>query len=513
MLSYKKHYCELDKGYYYIEFIILLIAFMNLCRIKNPQQLNRVNPGEFGRLMGVDRVPESKCLRNKIKQICAQEKAGEWNMDLAREWICSEGTEMYYVDGHVQIYHGHKAQLGKKYIARQKLCLPGVQEFWVNNMSGLPYFYVRGQVNEKLLEMLETEIIPKLLEMPQKYSEEELEADPDLARFTIVFDREAYSPEFFHRIWERHRIAVLTYRKHVKDKWDQTGFQSYTISVEQTDIEMKLAEKSVEIAERPFREIRKLSAGGHQTSVMTTNRQLPITLVAVYMFSRWSQENFFRYMRQDYDFDRMLQYTVEQIDGEKFVNNPRYSKLTYQKKKINEKISRRKARLLNIIDLSINEELDQTKKNEAKQQKFRLEIEELEQQEQAIVSERKKHPSKIKIKDMPRPIRYNQINGQSKHFYNILKMICYRAESAFANMLAPHFKKSMNEKRALVKRIINTPIDLKPDYQTNKLYVSLYTLPTPRDNDALSEILQTLNDSKTKYPGTDLVICYKTATS
>src|SRR5690606_41072401 len=60
LLSYKKHYCELDKGYYYIDFIILLIAFMNLCRIKNPQQLNRVNPGEFGRLMGVDRVPRSE---------------------------------------------------------------------------------------------------------------------------------------------------------------------------------------------------------------------------------------------------------------------------------------------------------------------------------------------------------------------------------------------------------------------------------------------------------------------
>jgi len=129
LLSYKNHYRELDKGYYYIDFIILLIAFMYLCRIKNPEQLSRVNPGEFGSLMGVDRIPESKCLRSKIKQICAQEKSGEWNTDLARQWISSEDTEFYYIDGHVQVYHGDKAQLGKKYIARQKLCLPGVQEF------------------------------------------------------------------------------------------------------------------------------------------------------------------------------------------------------------------------------------------------------------------------------------------------------------------------------------------------------------------------------------------------
>ena len=453
---------------------------MYLCRIKNPEQLSRVNPGEFGRLLGVDRIPESKCLRSKIKQICAQEKSGEWNTDLARQWISSEDTEFYYIDGHVQVYHGDKAQLGKKYIARQKLCLPGVQEFWVNNIEGLPCFYVRGEVNEKLLEMLETQIIPKLVEqMPQKYSEAELKADPDLARFTLVFDREAYSPEFFHRIWTNHRIAVLTYRKNVKDKWEESSFQTNKVPLEHTYTMMELAEQQVDIGGFPFREIRKLSRSGHQTTVLTTNKKLSISLVAVYMFARWSQENFFRYMRQDYDFDKMLQYSVEQIDGQIKVNNPRYTKLTYQKGKIREKISRRRANLQILIEQNIKDPLEQNKKNEAKQQKLRLEIEELEQQEKALLTERKKHSSKIKIKEMPDQMRYNQLNGESKHFQNILKMICYRAESSFANLLAPHYKKSINEKRALTKKIITTPIDLQPDYPNNKLYVTLYTYPRP----------------------------------
>jgi hypothetical protein len=36
-------------------------------------------------------------------------------------------------------------------------------------------------------------------------------------------------------------------------------------------------------------------------------------MVALYMFARWTQENFFKYLRQDYDFDfdRLLQYAVE----------------------------------------------------------------------------------------------------------------------------------------------------------------------------------------------------------
>lgn len=52
IVSYKKHYCELDKGYYYIDFIILLIALMYLCRIKNPEQLSQINPAHTGPYRG-----------------------------------------------------------------------------------------------------------------------------------------------------------------------------------------------------------------------------------------------------------------------------------------------------------------------------------------------------------------------------------------------------------------------------------------------------------------------------
>ncbi len=55
---------------------------------------------------------------------------------------------------------------------------------------------------------------------------------------------------------------------------------------------------------------------------------------------------------------------------------------------------------------------------------------------------------------MPKQIRYNQLDGQSKHLQNIIKMICYRSETAFANLMAPYYKKSVNEIRALVKKII-----------------------------------------------------------
>ena len=64
-------------------------------------------------------------------------------------------------------------------------------EFRVNNADGLPYFYVTGQVNEKLQEMITTQLAPRLLELTNgKVSQQELDTHELLPRFTLVFDRE-----------------------------------------------------------------------------------------------------------------------------------------------------------------------------------------------------------------------------------------------------------------------------------------------------------------------------------
>jgi hypothetical protein len=43
---------------------------------------------------------------------------------------------------------------------------------------------------------------------------------------------------------------------------------------------------------------------------------------------------------------------------------------------------------------------------------------------------------------MPESTRYNKFEHESKLVRNIIKMICYRAETAFANQLVPRYKQS-----------------------------------------------------------------------
>ena len=512
LLSYKNYYSERLSGYYDFDNVILTLAMMYLCRIKSIEQLKHFSPGEMGKLLGLDRIPEARCLRGIINELTVQERASEWNAYLSEEWINQEDTSIYYIDGHVQVYHGHLANLCKKHVSRQKLCLPGMVDFWVNNADGLPYFYVTGQVNEKLQEMITTQLVPRLLELTDgRVRQEDLDADQTLPRFTLVFDREAYSPTFFKHLWESFRIAVITYRKNVTDQWDEEDFTVYDID---TDLEttMELCEKQVALNGVALREVRRLTATGHQTSVITTNYKMSTALIALYMFSRWSQENFFRYMRQEYDIDRIIQYGVDELDNNIMVVNREYSNITYRLKKLRERIARRQAKLYALVEQNIAGEMEQTGKNIEKQLFFKKEIESLEAEEQELLAERALHPYKISIGEMPEHTRYNKLKTESKHLQNIIKIICYRAETAIANLLASYYQKSSNEIRALVKSIIFAKADLYPNYQTNTLTVRLNSLATPRDNLAVREICQTINDYEAVFPGTNLKLVYKTET-
>ena len=509
LLSYKKYYSKRLSGYYDFDSVILTLAFMYLCRIKSAEQLKHHSPGELGKLLGLDRIPEARCLRGIVKELNVQERASQWHAYLSEEWISQEDTSIYYIDGHIQVYHGHLANLGKKHVSRQKLCLPGMAEFWVNNADGLPYFFVTGEVNVKLQEMITTQLAPRLLELTDgRVSQDELDADELLPRFTLVFDREAYSPPFFKQLWDDFRIAVITYRKNVKDKWDKEDFSDYKVG---TDVEtdMQLCEKQVELNGVELREVRRLTDSGHQTSVITTNYKLSTALIAFYMFSRWTQENFFRYMRQEYDIDRIMQYGVDELDQTIMVVNREYSNTTYQLKKLREKKARCQAKLYVLVEENVEGELEQTQKNIESQLDCRQKIELLEADEQEILIQRKQQPYKISVGEMPEDARYNKLKIESKHLQNIIKIICYRAESAIANLLAANYRKSNNEIRALVKSIIFAKADLHPDYQTNTLTVRLNSLATPRDNSAIKEICQTINDYEAVFPGTKLKLVYK----
>ena len=513
-MDYKPHYQQIENVYYDLDTTILFLSFMYLCRIHNPEQLRDITPGEFGKLLGLDRIPEARCLRMRLKQIIEQRKAEQWSMAQANRWVKAENTTIYYIDGHAKVYCGDQANLGKKHISRMKLCMPAIMEFWVNNHDGLPYFVVAGEVNEKLGEMLSDQIIPRLKQqVALPVSDQDLLDDPDLPRFTLTFDREGYSPKAFKSYWERDRIAVLTYNKNVNDKWPESEFHQYTIPVDGSEVKMELAEREIELQGMKIREVRKKTEDSHQTSILTTNRKLGITWIAIYMFARWCQENFFKYLRQEYDIDKMMYYLVKQINEGVIVVNPIYSKLTQGIKKIREKISRRQSQLFLLNEENVKSALETSPHYLKKQAIMINHIDQLREEEHKLVEARKSQTYKIEVKNMPENTRYTKLDMEGKLFQNIIKMICYRAETTVSLLVNGDIYKKQEEIRSLVKSIINSKGDIVPNYLQKTLTIKIYALATPRDNRALEKLCEVLTDSETIYPGTELKLIYKLATN
>ena len=295
LLSHSQKQLSLPAGYYPMESILLCVAFLALSRVQSMEALRYEAPGEWGRLLGLDRVPEVRTLREKIGLLCEDEaKVREWSSGLAREWmeLESDGAGTLYIDGHVRVYHGGLTKLPARYVARQKLCLRGTTDYWVNAMDGAPFFAVSQSSDPGLLQTLEKEILPRLLnDVPNQPSEEALAADTKLERFTLIFDRAGYSPTAFKRLWE-DRVAVITYHKNPGEPWPESEFilQKVTL-VSGEQVELSLAERGVQLLPGFWvREVRQLEASGHQVAIISTNFRRDLTKTAAAMFARWCQE-------------------------------------------------------------------------------------------------------------------------------------------------------------------------------------------------------------------------------
>jgi hypothetical protein len=101
--------------------------------------------------------------------------------------------------------------------------------------------FLRGQA-PGLLGVLRDQIVPRLkAEVPNQPTLEQLEAEPLLSRFTIVFDREGYSPNFFAQMKEE-RIAILTYHKFPGERWSEQEFREHQVRlVNGEEVAMKLS--------------------------------------------------------------------------------------------------------------------------------------------------------------------------------------------------------------------------------------------------------------------------------
>lgn len=501
---------KLDQVYYSEEIIFLCLAFLSLLRVKNINQANTIACGELGRAMGLDRIPEVKTLRKRIARFTAKGNVQQWSEKLSKGWMSANAdlAGVLYIDGHVNIYYGEATTMPKRFVSRLRLCMSGSTDYWVNDKTGQPFFVISEAINSGMIAQIETAILPRLeKEVPDQPTAEELLQNVQLHKFMIVCDRECYSVDFFHALWEK-RVAFCTYNKNVKDKWPEEDFAEYEMVQEDgTKEKITLSEKTVTLKnndkqnpkEVTCREIRKLSKSGHQTSILTTNWVLGIVAIGFYMFARWCQENFFLYMKQNFDIDGLVSYSKEAIPDTKMLVNPAYRKLESELKSLNAKLSRQKTLFTNT---TLKEESEKGKKLErriAKKAAIYQEIKDLEAQINTVKDKKLTVERKIPFASLPETEKFSNAINVRKQLMDNIKMIAYRAETAMYNMIKNQLSHP-DEGRKLLQMIYNSDADIIADYPNKTLTVKLHNLNYRKDDKVARYLCEKLNEPKLNSP-------------
>ncbi len=500
----------LPRGYYGLESIFLLLALLALARVKSVEQLRYCAPGEWGKLLGLDRVPEVRTLRTKLALLTATQAPTQWSAVLCAEWMKDDpdSAGIFYVDGHVRVYNGEQTALPRHYVSRQRLCLRATTDYWVNALDGQPFFVVTKEVDPGLLKTLEDDIVPRLeQDAPALVSAAELLEDRRRHRFVLVFDREGYSPAFWLRMRQRG-IACLSYHKHPGANWPEEEFTVHSVKVAGGEtIEMQLAERGTDLGPLWVREIRRLGRGGHQTSILATDYMSELIPIAVAMFARWGQENFFRYMREHYGLDRLISYDTEPIPDTVRVVNPARRQLEGKIRARTGSVCRKRAEFGGLI---LQEPIEPARVERWGHKKVALqeEIAGLDKELGELKERRKDIPSHITFTELPEDQRFERLAVQSKHFIDTIKMIAYRAESAMVHVLRDQMAKH-DEARSLLRGLYRTEADLLPDYPSGTLRVRLHHQANRATDVALVHLCEQLNETATIFPATTLRLVYE----
>lgn len=310
-------YGSIGSAFYGLRTTLVALLLMALLRIKRPEALKEHPPEDLVRILGLDRAPEVKTVRRKLTRLAAclrrqaLGRAAQFGRALATRRVAARGAVLgfLYVDGHVRVYHGQRL-IPKAHVARMRLSMPATSDYWVNDAEGVPLFVVMAEGNAGLVKMLPTVLAEVRLLVGER-------------RVTVVFDRGGWSPQLFQRLVSEG-FDLLTYRKGRVRRVPKSRFRKHSAVIDGRPITYTLADQGVALlgGKLRLRQVTRLSEDGHQTPIVTTRRDLRAAEVAYRMFERWRQENFFKYLGEEYALDALLDYRIEPDNPARDVPNP-----------------------------------------------------------------------------------------------------------------------------------------------------------------------------------------------
>lgn len=496
----EKIYGSLGPAFYGLRTTLVAYVLLALLRIPRPEALKEYAPGDLGRIVGLDRMPEVKTLRRKLARLASLKGSYQLGREIAQQRIAERGKVLgfLYIDGHVRAYHGQRT-IPKAYVTRIRLAVPATTDYWVNDQRGDPLFVVTAEANTAMTKML----VPVLHEVRDILGPRR--------RATIVFDRGGWSPKLFRNLLAMG-FDILTYRKGRIRRIAEKRFTLRKAKLDGRRVAYLLHDQAVRFLKGKLRlrQVTRLTETGHQTPILTSRWDLRDIVVAYRMFERWRQENFFKYLREEYLIDALTDYQVEPDDPTRSVPNPARKAVEKELRtarvhltKLQEKYG---ATAIDYIDgctptmagFEITEE------------KIRTEIGKATDRIDKLLARRDSLPARVPIAEAQKGQEVVKLSTERKHLTNLLKMVAYQIESDLVQLIRPHYRRVEDEGRTLVQMALQDTGAIEPT--DAQLQIILAPLSSPHRSRAVEALCETLNKTNTLFPGTRLRMNYSVAT-
>jgi len=290
------------------------IVFCFALRFRSIEDFKNVRRRDFGTLIGQDHGPSVPSMRTKIKALAESADPVAISRGLFQRYLAIEPVweGLYYIDGHFCPYYGtHPTPRG--WDSKRGVAVPGHTDVYIHDAKGRALFFFSQPLNDSLARAIPAAV-------------EEIRRAHGAGPFTIIFDRGGYSGDAF-RYLEAQGIGFITYLKgrKARRRYAEKLFRPGWFFFEGERHVYHLFEKKTRIAGTGLvRTVLFQGDDDHQIPVLTNLAPSSKAAKVVHCLKlRWRQENDFKYLREHYAIDQIIQYGAEEETQDRLVLNPR----------------------------------------------------------------------------------------------------------------------------------------------------------------------------------------------
>jgi hypothetical protein len=253
------------------------------------------------------------------------------------------------------------------------------------------------------------------------------------------------------------------------------------------------------------------AASTRQIHILTTRDDLPVEQVIYRMGSRWRQDDYFRYAPMHFDLDSHDAYATTDDDPTRLVPNP-------AKKKAHKQVLAARARYERALAATDAAMLDAVSPPQgqavlitnADHDRLTADLRAAESSLDTTQAAHRAIAARLPLGQVNPGQQVLDI--QTKLISHAIRIAAFNTATTLARAIRVHtsYARANREAHTLIRQALTGSGDIDP--HDGFLTVRLDPLPTRRATKAIAELCEHLTTTKTRYPGTDLILRYEIKT-